>query len=209
MFIQINGEKLEFTKIDITVIEQGIADLFESFDKKTLGKLTKQKKYEHLKSFVNEQTHLMDMPAGAALKTLKIEGNHFYKQFLNNYGDLIYSRFVVNGDEDLLKQRGVYTIVSNNELKFCGVCARTFKERFNQHIGNIYAKGCFRDGSSTHCHINANITHLLPTSDVHFAVYPMEDEKVMNKMKNAIVKRFEPEWNIRSNKEIYELSSSL
>lgn len=209
MIIHINGEKIEFTKLDIVVLEQGIANLFESFDKKTLGELTKQKKYEHLKSFVNEQTHLMEMPAGTALKALKNEGNHFYKQFLNNYGDLIYSRFIVSGDESLLKLRGVYTIVANNELKFCGVCARSFKERFNQHIGYIYAKGCFRDGTSTHCHVNANITQLLPTSDVHFAVYPMGDEKAMNKLKNAIIKRFEPEWNIRSNRKIYELTSSL
>lgn len=209
MFIQINEEKIELTKVEIIVLEQGIADLFESFDKKTLGELTKQKKYEHLKDCVNKQKYLLDMPAGAALKSLKEEGNPIYRQFLNNYGDLIYSRFVVSGDENLLKQRGIYTIVANNELKFCGVCARTFKERFNQHIGSIYAKGCYRDGTSTHCHVNAKITQLLPTSDVHFAIYPMENEKAMNKLKNAIVKRFEPEWNLRSNREIFELSSSF
>lgn len=208
MFIQINEEKIEFTKVEIIVLEQGITDLFESFDKKTLGELTKQKKYEHLKNFVEEQKHLKNVPAGAAIKSLKEEGNHTYRQFLNNYGDTTYSRFVVSGDEDLLKRRGIYTIIANNELKFCGVCARTFKERFNQHIGNIYAKGCYRDGTSTHCHVNANITKLLQTSDVHFAIYPMENEKAMNKLKNAIVKRFEPEWNLRSNREVFELTST-
>ena len=209
MFIQINEAEIEFTKVEMIVLEQGIVDLFESFDKKTLGELTNQKKYTHLKDFVNEQSHIKDLPAGAALKALKMEGNQFYRQFLNNYGDLIYSRFVVSGDQDILKQQGVYTIIANNELKFCGVCARTFKERFNQHIGNIYAKGCYRDGTSTHCHVNAKITQLLRNSDVHFAVYPMKNEKAMNKLKNAIVKRFEPEWNIRSNREMFELSTSL
>ncbi|MEK4386154.1 hypothetical protein MKZ25_10135 [Solibacillus sp. FSL W7-1464] len=209
MFIQINEEEIEFTEVEISVLEQGIADLFERFDKRTLGELTEQKKYEHLKDLINEHSHLVDMPAGAALKVLKNEGNYLYRQFLNNYGDLVYSRFVVSGDEELLKQRGVYTVIANNELKFCGVCARTFKERFNQHIGNIYAKGCYRDGTSTHCHVNAKITQLLPASDVHFAIYPMENEKAMNKLKNAIVKRFEPEWNIRSNREVFELTSSL
>ncbi|MGN7477293.1 hypothetical protein ACTHOQ_05515 [Solibacillus silvestris] len=208
MFIKINGERIDFTKVELIVIEQGIADLFESFDKKTLHELAAQKKYEHLKSYVEKHAvHMKDLPAGKALKKLKDEGNIFYKQFLNNYGDLAYSRFIVKGDEHLLKQKGVYTIIANNEMKFCGVCARSFKERFNQHIGNIYAKGCFRDGTATHCHVNAKITQMLPANDVHFAIYPMEHEKDMNSLKNAIIKRFEPEWNLRSNRDIYELTT--
>ena len=88
-----------------------------------------------------------DRPAGEALLELKFIGNPFYKQFLNNYGDLAYSRFVVKGNEELLQKKGVYNIIVNNELVFSGVCAKSFKERFNQHIGNISAKGCFRDGT--------------------------------------------------------------
>ena len=208
MYLTIQGERRDFLKVELVVLEQGITDLFQSFDKKTLQELISQKKYEHLQYDVEQHAiHMVDLPAGEALKRMKAEGNTLYKQFLNNYGDLTYSRFIVNGDDDLLKKKGVYTIIAKNELKFCGVCARSFKERFNQHIGNIYAKGCFRDGTATHCHVNANITQLLATSDVHFAIYPMEQEKDMNSLKNAIVKRFEPEWNLRSNRDLYELTS--
>ncbi|MBD8032940.1 MULTISPECIES: GIY-YIG nuclease family protein [Solibacillus] len=208
MHIQVKGQKIKFNKVELLVLEQGIENLFVSFDKKTLNELTLQKKYEHLQEEASRHAqHVIDWPAGKALKQLKDEGNIFYKQFLNNYGDLTYTRFIVNGEDELLKQKGIYTIIVNNELKFCGVCARTFKERFNQHIGNIYAKGCFRDGTATHCHVNANITLMLPDNDVHFAIYPMEDEKEMNSLKNAIINRFEPEWNLRSNRDLYELTS--
>lgn len=208
MYLTIQGERIDFTKVELVVLEQGITDLFQSFDKKTLHELVSQKKYEHLKCEVEQHTfHLLDVPAGEALKKMKDQGITLYKQFLNNYGDLTYSRFIVNGDDELLKQKGIYTIIVNNELKFCGVCARSFKERFNQHLGTIYAKGCFRDGTATHCHINANITQMLATDEVYFGIYPMTNEKDMNSLKNAIIKRFEPEWNLRSNRDLYELTS--
>lgn len=37
MFVTLHGERYDFHKIDIIVIEQGIHNLFESFDKKTLN----------------------------------------------------------------------------------------------------------------------------------------------------------------------------
>lgn len=43
MLIQVKGEKIRFTKIEMLVLEQGIVNLFESFDKKTLHELTLQK----------------------------------------------------------------------------------------------------------------------------------------------------------------------
>ena len=207
MYLTINGEKRKFHEMEMVVLEQGITNLFASFDKKTLGELVLQKKYEHLGGYIEQHVpQLLDLPAGAALKKMKDQGHTYYKHFLNNYGDLTYARFTVNGDPELLKQHGIYTIVVDDELMFCGICARTFKERFNQHIGTIYAKGCFRDGTATHCHINAHITQKLAISSITFAVYPMTDKREMNRMKNAIIKRFEPEWNLRASKELFEVT---
>lgn len=210
MFVTLHGERYDFHKVDIIVIEQGIHNLFESFDKKTLHELINQKKYEQLKPYIEENyMHLLKWPAGKAIMHLKDMGNGFYKQFLNNYGDLAYSRFFVEGDEQLLRNNGVYTVIVDDELMFCGVCARSFKERFNQHLGTIYAKGCFRDGTATHCHINAKITQKINSTNVHFAIYPMEDKHEIQRLKNAIIKRFEPEWNLRSNKDTPELFSLI
>ncbi|ATP40567.1 hypothetical protein CSE16_11180 [Solibacillus sp. R5-41] len=206
MFVTINEEQFAFQKVEIIVLEQGIHNLFSNFNKMTLQELVCQKKYEQLKELTEKNyVHLLEQPAGRAIQQIKNLGHPFYKQFLNNYGDLEYSRFAVKGSDEALQKNGVYIVIVDNELVFCGVCARTFKERFNQHIGSIYAKGCFRDGTATHCHINANITQKLQTSNVHFGICPIDDKKEMNDLKNAIIKRFEPEWNLRSNQMVMSL----
>ncbi|MEG0471037.1 MAG: hypothetical protein RR588_01760 [Solibacillus sp.] len=200
MFVTIDEERFHFQKFKIFVLEQGIRNLFSNFDKMTLQELVCQKKYEHLKGSTEENyAYLLEEPAGKAVQQMKDLGHPFYKQFLNNYGDLEYSRFAVKGSDEALLKNGVYIVIVDDELVFCGVCARTFKERFNQHIGSIYAKGCFRDGTATHCHVNANITQKIQTSNVHFGICPIDDKVEMNRLKNAIIKRFEPEWNLRSN----------
>ncbi len=210
MYVTLGDKRYDFRKIEIDVLEMGIENTFAKFDKMTLGELARQKKYEHLK----EQTEkhygsLLDLSAGEALLLLKNEGDSFYRKFLNNYGDKRYSRFVVQGNDALLLQNGVYNIIVNNELTFTGVCARSFKERFNQHIGNISAKGCYRDGTATHCHVNARLTELFGKADIYFSICPMDDKKEMNQLKNAMIRRFEPIWNLRVGKEESEQQRSF
>lgn len=209
MHVTMGDDRFKFERLGIEVLETGLENIFMRFDKMTLGKLICQKKYEHLR----EQTErcyltLVDLPAGQALKQLKDEKNGFYKEFLNNYGDLTYSKFVVQGREKLLQKNGVYMILCDEELVFTGVCARSFKERFNQHIGNISAKGCFRDGTATHCHINAQLTRKMTDRTIYFAVCEMENKKEMNQLKNAIINRFEPVWNLRATNDALSLVSS-
>lgn len=202
MHVTIGNRRYDFHKVELQLIENGIENLFANFHKMTIGKLIEHKKYAHLKALTYEKfEHLLDMPAGIALLTLKQKGDLFYQQFLNNYGDLSYARFTVKGNDYYLNRKGVYNIIVNNELVFCGVCARSFKERFNQHIGNISAKGCYRDGTATHCHLNARLSEVLEKEKVNFSICPMTDTKDMNQLKNSIIKRFEPSWNLKSGKE--------
>ncbi|MFF5994588.1 MULTISPECIES: hypothetical protein [unclassified Lysinibacillus] len=203
MYVTIGDKRFDFHKVGLDVLEMGIENTFAKFDKMTLKQLLEQKKYEHLKLEAEKKCDwLLDRPAGEALLELKFMGNPYYKQFLNNYGDLPFSRFVVKGNDELLQKNGVYNIIVNNELVFSGVCARAFKERFNQHIGNISAKGCYRDGTATHCHINARLTEAFDKGKIHFSICPMKDTKEMNQLKNAIIRRFEPTWNLRAGKEV-------
>jgi len=203
MFVSIGGERYDFQKVELKPLEKGIQNLFAKFNKMTLGELVSQKKYEHLKALtLSDYAHLIDQPTGQALMDMKGSGDLFYRQFLNNYGDLTYFRFSVEGNDQLLSKKGVYNIIVKDQLVFTGVCARSFRERFNQHIGNISAKGCYRDGTATHCHINARLFEVFGHEKVVFTVCPLSDSKEMNQLKNAIIKRFEPEWNIKSNKEI-------
>ncbi len=208
MYVTLGDKRFDFRKIEIDVLDMGIENTFAKFDKMTLGELSRQKKYDHLKEQTEKQYgSLLNLSAGEALLTLKNNGDSFYKEFLNNYGDKRFSRFVVQGNEALLSQSGVYNIIVNNELTFAGVCARSFKERFNQHLGNISAKGCYRDGTATHCHVNARLTELFGKADIYFSICPMNDKKEMNQLKNALVRRFEPIWNLRVGKEESEQRS--
>lgn len=197
-------ERFEFEKIGIELLETGLENVFARFDKMALGELISQKKYEHLRS-VTERDYkgLLYDPAGQALLELKEGQNSFYREFLNNYGDLTYSKFAVKGQDVCLQQAGVYLVLCDEELVFAGVCARSFRERFNQHLGNISAKGCYRDGTATHCHLNAQLTRKFDGQDVSFAICAMDEKKEMNKVKSAIINRFEPIWNLRSSSEAF------
>lgn len=208
MYITIGDCRFDFQKVDIEVLEKGIENTFAKFNKMTIRQLLTQKKYVHLAKTVEAHYDwLLDKPAGTAVLELKMMGDLFYKHFLNNYGDLCFTRFIVQGKEAFLQKNGVYNIIVDNELVFTGVCARSFKERFNQHIGNVSAKGCFKDGTATHCHINARLTEIIHQRKVHFYIYPMKDKQEMIQLKNAIVRRFEPVWNLRAGNKSTTLSS--
>lgn len=102
----------------------------------------------------------------------------------------------------MLSKKGVYLVIKNDELVFAGICNNTFKLRFNQHIGNISPKSCFRDGTATHCHINANIAEHIRKSTIYFQICPLTDLKEMKRLKNWIIDRFEPQWNLRFGSDV-------
>ncbi|MER2192902.1 MAG: hypothetical protein ABS951_18265 [Solibacillus sp.] len=210
MYITMGKDRFRFEKIGIEVLETGLENVFSRFDKMTLEQLIHQKKYEHLRSTTQQEyCALLGDPAGQALMELK-EGQHdFYREFLNNYGDLSYTKFVVEGSEESLQKKGVYMVLCDEELVFAGVCARSFRERFNQHLGNISAKGCYRDGTATHCHINAQLTRKLAGHQMSLAICTIDNKKEMNQLKNAIINRFEPIWNLRSNQDAFIFADSI
>lgn len=202
MYLVIGDRECSFHKVELEVIESNISNKFANFDKRTVRELIQHHRYSSVKAAAeNEYNELLDQPVGAALLQLKNNGDHFYKKFLNNYGDLIYTNFVVKGNAALLAKKGIYTIVVDDKLVFAGVCANSFKLRFNQHIGNISPKCCYKDGTATHCHINARITDKILTAKINFQICPMNDLAEMKYVKNAIIKRFEPEWNLRTARE--------
>ena len=209
MYITMGKDRFHFEEVGIEVLETGLENIFSRFDKMTLGELICRKKYDHLRDVTQEQYKtLLDVPAGQALLQLKTAQNHFYREFLNNYGDLTYSKFSVRGRKEPLQKSGVYLVLCDEELVFAGVCARSFRERFNQHLGNISAKGCYRDGTATHCHINAQLTRNFSRHQLSFAICPIDHKLEMNHLKNAIINRFEPIWNLRANNDSFIFATS-
>ncbi len=202
MYVKIGDKEFSFHRVDLEVLKTGIQNIFSQFDKKTMRELLMHPRYKSLKEdFECKYEQFLDDPAGDVLLTLKKNGDSLYKLFLNNYGDLVYSQFVVQGNETLLNKTGIYMIIVNEELVFTGVCSNSFRLRFNQHIGNLSPKCCFKDGTATHCHINAKITESLPNAKIHFKICPMKNMDETKKIKNAIINRFEPVWNLRFGRE--------
>lgn len=203
MLVKLGDREFAFHRIKIEIVTNDIQEPYKLFDKKTIRQLLQHSRYKHLKDAVYQNyEHILDTPAGQALYQLKTEKDPFYMQFLNKYGDLTYCNFVAKGSESILSQKGVYTIIKNDELVFAGVCNNPFKLRFNQHIGNIAPKSCFRDGTATHCHINANIAASALDSTIYFQVCPMDDLEEMKMLKNTIIDRFEPKWNLRFGRDM-------
>ena len=102
MFVTIGDTRFDFYKVDINVVESGFKNTFAKFEKMTLGEPVRKKKYEHLKIATEKlYPQLLDKAAGQVILFIKLSGDSFYKQFLNNYGDFTYSRLVVNGSDDL------------------------------------------------------------------------------------------------------------
>lgn len=203
MFIKVGDREYPFHRIRIELIETGIQEQFRLFDKKTIRELLQHRRYEHLKEkVIKEYTELLDVPAGIAIYQMKKNHDPFYKEFLNKYGDLTYCQFIVKGNDSLLSKKGVYLVIKNDELVFAGICNNTFKLRFNQHIGNISPKSCFRDGTATHCHINANIAEHIRDSTIYFQICSLTDLKEMKRLKNWIIDRFEPQWNLRFGSDV-------
>lgn len=79
------------------------------------------------------------------LTILKQNDDDFYMKFLNQYGDLIYSRFTIN-DEYFSGEKGLYLYTVDDEIKYIGRCLDTFKTRVNRGYGKIVPKNCYLDG---------------------------------------------------------------
>jgi len=203
MYVNINDKLYHFQRIRIELLERNIREPFRFFDKKTIRELLQHHRYQHLRDKVySEYNEILDLPAGTALHQLKLNNDSIYKEFLNSYGDLVYCQFIVKGNESLLNKKGVYLIIMDDHIVFAGVCNNKFKLRFNQHIGNVSPKACYRDGTATHCHINAKIAEHYADSNIYFQVCPLTDLEEMKLVKNWIIDRFEPLWNLRFGSDV-------
>lgn len=203
MYVKINDQLYHFHRIRIELLDRNIREPYRFFDKKTIRELLQHQRYQYLREKVySEYKEILDLPAGTALYHLKLNNDSFYKEFLNRYGDLVYCHFNVKGNESLLNKKGVYLIIMDDHIVFAGICNNKFKLRFNQHIGNVSPKACYRDGTATHCHINAKIANYYNDSNIYFQVCPLTDLEEMKLVKNWIIDRFEPLWNLRFGNDV-------
>ncbi|MDR1238757.1 MAG: GIY-YIG nuclease family protein [Treponema sp.] len=184
-----------FEKVDLRFSENMYKDIFMEKNNKTLLETIKSKRYRHLEQEVYEKySNCLNMKLGLFLKKLKTNKNIFYKKFLNNYGDLIYSIFKIDDTKTLLK-KGLYIYCINNELKYIGRSKDPFGKRINNGYGKISPKNCYLDGQSTNCHINSLITK--NRNNVQLFVLEINNDEMIESIEKDLIKKYKPEWNIQ------------
>ena len=170
-------------------------DIFKDKNNKTLKETLETSRYNHLADRVNEKyIQGLNTNLGEFLLKLKDNGDVFYKEFLNKYGDLEYSTFYL-ANKDQYNLKGVYFYYLNAELKYIGRCRDSMQKRVNSGYGKISPKKCFKDGQSTNCKVNALVTK--DRESIVLKIFAMEDVKEIEELESRLILECEPEWNGR------------
>ena len=191
-----NKIQYDFESVSLHFEEGTFTNVFADKNNKTLEQTLKHRRYEALgpkcERFSESE---FKMPIGSFLKRLKSNGDGLYKNFLNKYGDLSYSRFRIE-NESVLAARGLYIFVHDGHILYVGRCRDSFRKRINQGYGRIAPKNCFLDGQATNCHINSLITNI-GGDKIEFKFCKMSDLQTITNVEEGLISDYRPPWNIQ------------
>jgi hypothetical protein len=106
--------------IKLSFLEFNLTNIFKEKSNKTLQETILTEKYKHLKQQVDSNyKSSLDIPIGQFLYELKSSNDTFYKEFLNPFGDLVYSSFCIKNRDDY-ELKGVYFYCVKDEIKYIG-----------------------------------------------------------------------------------------
>jgi hypothetical protein len=167
---------------------------------KTLLETVKTKKYKTIESDVYKNyLKYLNEKLGTFLKSLKDNGDTFYKKFLNENGDSTYLEFKLI-DGKFSSKKGLYTYYIDGKLKYIGKTEKSFKIRINNGYGKISPKNCYLDGQSTNCHINSLITESRNCKqEINLFLLTLDNDELIAKLEKELIKKYSPEWNIKLN----------
>jgi hypothetical protein len=191
-----NDRQLTFFEVELFFSNVIYDNIFSEKNNKTVAETLVHKKYEHLKQIVSKKySKFLNDKLGAFLQDLKENNDPFYKEFLNQYGDEHYSKFLIS-DPNVLNKQGLYLYCINEEVKYIGKSTDTFEKRINNGYGNISPKNCYLDGQSTNCHINSLIT--ANKDKIKLYLLPLTDVNEINETEKYLIQYYKPEWNIQT-----------
>lgn len=195
MKLHLANKPYEFSPVRLKFNQIGLENVFAEKNNKTLRETISTPKYEKFSAivFARYQDYL-GWGLGRFLYYLKRNGDLFYQQFLNKYGDLTYLEFAVD-DEVILGLRGLYVYTVGDRLQYIGRCRDSFKKRINQGYGKIHPKNCYIDGQATNCHLNNLI--FLNRDVISLMVCPMESVVEIEEVEKEAIRRYSPSWNIQ------------
>lgn len=185
----------DFTPVELAFEGKPYWDIFGQKNNKTVAETLEHPKYAKLKGeVVQRYSKSLSRPLGTFLFELKYEGDAFYRRFLNKYGDLKYSVFVIK-DPKYFESKGVYAYLAGDELKYIGRCIDSMKKRVNQGYGKIHPKNCYLDGQVTNCHLNSRITET--NENITLWLCRMESPSEIKAAERALIRAWDPRWNIQ------------
>lgn len=197
MILELKNRTLKFEKASLTILEKGIKSTFKKKNNKTLSETLEHSRYKKIKTKIKEPTKAeLQSTLGNYLINKKNINDSEYMFFLNKYGDNDFCHFKL---ESHLTDKGIYTWVVNNEIKYVGRCTDNFKKRINQGYGKISPKNCYKDGQATNCHLNSEINKL---DKIDFYVFPMNTYSTteIHNLELEILNTSKFDWNIQNNR---------
>jgi len=184
--------KIEFKKVELAFFDVS-TEVFAQKNNKTLRETLNSKKYQKLEEIcITKYPEYLDTGLGQFLLILKNNRDNYYKNFLNQSGDLQYLEFKIK-DLDIYNLKGLYLFKVNDEIVYIGRCKDSFKKRINNGYGRIAPKNCYLDGQSTNCFINSLICTSYPKID--FYVSSQNDNSIIEKYEKLLIKNYKPKWN--------------
>lgn len=184
--------ELIFKEIKLYQFKNNLENIFKNYKSKTISQTINSKKYKNLKSVIENENDI-NMPTGEFLLKLKKIGNKKYLNFLNNYGDKVYSHFGILENE-VFNKKGIYTYYLNGRIKYIGITKDNYQKRINNGYGNISPKNCFKDGQTTNCHLNWLISSSF--NDIKFYVKIMNNVDEILSIEKKLIQKYNPPWNI-------------
>lgn len=191
-----SGTAYDLERVELNHEHGAYTNLFALKNNKSLGETLKHRRYAKLSKEAERFSAFMDAPLGEFLLSLKLDGELFYRLFLNKHGDKTYSTFSIQ-DQDVLMSKGIYAYYVGDQLKYIGRCRDFMKKRINQGYGKIHPKNCYLDGQSTNCHLNAKITEAGKTANLWFCALKSDDE--IWSAETQLIRRYSPEWNVQKH----------
>jgi len=184
-----------FKRVEIRFDFEKNSNVFSHKNNKSLAETIAHKRYEKFKKHVEyEYVEYLNTPLGVFLLVLKNNNDNYYRNFLNRYGDLEYSKFWIE-DDHFKKLKGVYAYYSGEKLKYIGRCLDTLNKRINQGYGKIHPKNCYIDGQATNCRINALVTQEFENVSLWFC--NMDINENIKTIENQLIHKYSPQWNIQ------------
>jgi len=192
--VTVDGEELQFQRVNLEFVAHGITDLFGLKNNKTVEATLAHKRYAKLVEVISDRSgSALGEPLGDFLLSLKKSGNPAYKHFLNRYGDDVYCRFRMERGT-FSSKKGLYCYCVDGRIVYIGRSLDPFEKRINQGYGAVHPKNCFLDGQATNCRLNALIAQ--NASAISFFVFPLSDDRRIKRLEQRLIQLLQPLWNL-------------